>query len=330
MEACNPESTKPLGISYLDADEFRNRVVVGVRSLSPDVRSQLDILLRSYGIPPEAVIVEQVDVAQQTAALTDYVRPLKGGLSIESANVDLDKCTLGLVVSVSYDGGLFGLTAAHCTTFVFAVDTTLTFFQPLRSNSSHYIGYEQYDPDFFTSTESNTCPVNYFCRWSDAALIRLDSGVSASRGYIARLTTSDPVASTLTIDPNNPAFPVFTSTKSYIANAVWEKIGQATGWTYGPLKGVCIDWIPNNGTQYYPCQMFAQAGVLGGDSGASAFTFNSSGQLKWGGIVIGHFVDTANGHDGFVFSPTGSCKTVSGVTKCSGIGSELGPLTVSP
>ncbi|MCY4674573.1 MAG: hypothetical protein OXD43_12565 [Bacteroidetes bacterium] len=114
-----------------DVDERQNVVLVGFDETANISRANVHSMAVELGIPPEAIMIESVAVPEvavssgpspehpaptMPSGLTDYVRPLAGGLRIASNG----GCTLGLPVWYGSPGNQTRgfLTASHCTSFV--------------------------------------------------------------------------------------------------------------------------------------------------------------------------------------------------------------------
>src|SRR5215203_4420438 len=84
------------GVVSLDADESRNRVVIGVdaasRTKSLD-RERLELGLLSADVPREAVVLEETARIEELVGLRDKLRPVPGGSQILFNGVFV--CTLG-------------------------------------------------------------------------------------------------------------------------------------------------------------------------------------------------------------------------------------------
>src|SRR5215218_10320054 len=83
------------GVVFLDVDETRNRVVIGLdsssRSKSLD-RDRLERQLLSAGVPRRAVLLEETARIEPMAGLRDKLRPAPGGAQIAFSPFI---CTLG-------------------------------------------------------------------------------------------------------------------------------------------------------------------------------------------------------------------------------------------
>jgi hypothetical protein len=274
------------GVVTTDVDEAANRVAVGVESASAARAVEKEVA--AAGIPAAAVRIDVVGQIHALATLRDRVRPLVGGLQIR---FDGFLCTLSYNATHGTQGDGF-VTNSHCTTNRGTVDGTL-YYQPLDQVADQFIGTEVLDPPFFQRT--NGCPRGRLCRWSDSAYASRASGVTATRGAIARTTGA-----------NNGSLEIagsFSIGSELAGNSVvgttLNKVGRTTGWTQGNVTNSCVDTGVSGSRFVMLCQDFVSAGVGGGDSGSPVFrivgtnTVQLSGTL-WGGNSAG---------TSFVYSP---------------------------
>ncbi|HEU0301740.1 MAG TPA: trypsin-like serine protease, partial [Longimicrobium sp.] len=272
------------GITFTDVDERTNRVVIGV--MDDGRRQAVASAAARLGVPPGALRVERIAPTVVEVTLQNYYRPVQGGLQIQSPGT----CTLGYIAIeeypywVNYGGPRYAITNSHCTD-AFASVTGTTIGQPTLS---YPIGYEYSDPPLFTSAQNSDCPPGRNCRHSDAALFRLNDGISSRYAAVTR------VSSGLTIgSPDNEAY-------AGAQSGVWgglavEKVGRTTGRSTGTLTSSCAN-VPQYeldpwGNVYDTgrtmlCQLQANYNSGGGDSGSPVFT-RSGGQpyalgIHWG------------------------------------------------
>jgi hypothetical protein len=274
------------GVVTTDVDEAANRVAVGVESAS--AARAVARKLGAAGIPDDAVRIDVVGQIHALATLRDRVRPLVGGLQIR---FDGFLCTLSYNATHGTQGDGF-VTNSHCTTNRGTVDGTL-YYQPLDQVADQFVGTEVLDPPFFR--RANGCPGGKLCRWSDSAYVSRGSGVSATRGALAKTTGA-----------NNGSLEIagsFTIGSEQAGNApvgtTLNKVGRTTGWTQGSVTNSCVNTGVSGSRIVVLCQDFVSAGVGGGDSGSPVFrivtgdTVQLSGTL-WGGNSAG---------TSFVYSP---------------------------
>lgn len=266
-------------VLMMDTDEAANRVHIGVSEQTAVDR--VLAVVDQTGVPRNAVFVEVVPHDSLMVSLNDYVRPLVGGLEINSS---VGNCTLG--VNVYYSNPAAGIstgtkgffTNSHCTATEGATDGTV------YSQGGSPIGYERWDPPFFTATENSRCASGWNCRWSDVAFVAYNAGVSRQQGAVAQ--TLFPGTGTdfgsLDINPDNPRF-MLTQTHSPVVGVYLDKMGHASGWTSGPVTGTCVDrYVGSFGRL---CQDRVQAKAVAGDSGSPVFQQTGTGTAAFAGIA---------------------------------------------
>ncbi len=218
------------GTVSLDADEGANRLTVGVETAADTAPMRRSLAL---AVVPSAAVVIRVSgrVVKQQAQNTDLraaFRPqIPGGVIIGQSG-----CTLGFNVLQGGDYQFF--TASHCTTTEFQPDGG-SFYQPV---GGIFVGSESTDP---VAHPGATCKYGYDCRYSDAALVRWSPSSLAEFGKIA--ATTNQTGST-TIDPARPRLRLIGVRRGIYEGNVVDKIGVATGWTYGNVTKTCIDIFP--------------------------------------------------------------------------------------
>jgi hypothetical protein len=273
------------GVVTTDVDEAANRVAVGVERAS--AARAVEKELAAAGIPAGAVRIDVVGQIHAVATLRDRVRPLVGGLQIR---FDGFLCTLSYNATHGAQGDGF-VTNSHCTTNRGTVDGTL-YYQPLNQVPDQFIGTEVLDPPFFQRT--NNCPRGRLCRWSDAAYVSRASGVTATRGAIARTTGA-----------NNGSLEIAGSFRigselagNSVVGTTLNKVGRTTGWTQGNVTNSCVDTGVSGSRIVMLCQDFVSAGVGGGDSGSPVFRITSGDTVQLSGTLWG-----SSGGTSFVYSP---------------------------
>ena len=278
------------GAIFVDADEASNRVRIGVeRGSAGRVRAALARLR----MPDGAVIVEEREPVTFAAAqgpkpkakpgsglsLQGVVRPIIGGVQI---NFPGFLCTLGFNVT----GGF--VTNSHCTTTQGGTEGT-PYWQPTRTASPSQIATEAADPQYSGNLQG--CPSGRVCRRSDASRASYASGVSATRGRIAK--TSKPGRS-LTITGE---FTIESEGSAVVGNVV-NKVGRTTGWSQGGVTATCVNTNVSGSNITQLCQTFVSATVGSGDSGSPVFRIVSGDRVQLVGILWG-----GSGSRTFVFSP---------------------------
>ena len=194
---------RELEVKWLSAENSKNRLIIGLRDVSPEKLTVLSEHLSTLEIPKDAVIVEKIDLKppnlekdyQLTQSLSRYepVRPLMGGIQFQVPGHNY--CTLGFPAKRN---GIVGMvTAGHCT------EEGAPAYQPDTSDPSYYIG----------NVEVKLC--------------------SPSQGDMAWIRT--------TVDVSPKIYPYYTikgfkaSQYQYVGSAVL-KSGRTTGLTGGTIE----------------------------------------------------------------------------------------------
>src|SRR5262245_44538011 len=251
------------GVVFLDIDERRNRIVLGVDEKQSGVAVPLMDRVRAASDAPEgAVIVEPARPFKDMVTLLDRFRPVPGGVQTQSSNGAI--CTLGFNADPPGAPGIHGfVTNSHCTT-VQAGGTGTLFYQN-TFDINNRIGVEVLDPPYFVGGQ---CPSGERCRYSDSAFVRYDAGaVEQALGKIARPVTVGP--GNLTVNPFLP-FRIVGNANFPSNGQFLNKVGRTTGWTLGPVNKTCFDAKKSNGALLL-CQYQVAARVGGGDSGSPVF-----------------------------------------------------------
>ena len=234
-----------------------------------------------------------------TTEVRDYVRPVMGGLQINFVrNGQVRDCTLGVnaYYSNTYVGVPVGtsgfFTASHCSVSQGATDGTVW------SQGGVRIGYEMYDPPFFTQAQYAGCPPLNNCRWSDVTFAAYDAGVNRQHGAIAQTldkttqwdngTIQNALAGSRIIKTTWPTFTINQTTTPPVMGVYWDKVGRTTGWTSGPVARTCTDaYVSQDGfaTWNRLCQEYVSFFSQGGDSGGSVFVPTGQTTAAFAGIV---------------------------------------------
>jgi hypothetical protein len=260
---------------FVDADEARNRVTIGVeRGASARIRG----VVARLGIPQEAVVVRETEPIRLAATLRGKVRPVVGGLQINfpglHPNVETFICSIGF--NAVRNGQRSFITASHCTNHQGGVENT-PYYQPLQTSTSPKIATEVSDPGY--SPNKTGCPVGFRCRFSDASRAAYASTTTSSLGKIAK--TTGPNNGSVTINGN---FSITAEGSASVGQTVG-KVGRTSGWTTGKVTNTCVD-IQVTGTDIVQlCQNIVSARVRSGDSGAPVFKGSSNVTLAgmlWG------------------------------------------------
>lgn len=272
-----------------DVDERQNVVLVGFDETANISEANVHSMAVELGIPPEVIMFESMAVPQVAVSrwpyrehptptrpveLTNYVRPLAGGLRIDSNG----GCTLGLPVWYGSPGNQTRgfLTASHCTSFV-GYNNGSQWGQPQSENA---IGVEFEDPPL------TDCDASSLLCLTDAALIDLNdahdnsTNTLVSQVYRTSFSSSTgPGGSAITGTP----FSMLTTGTPYVGMDV-NKVGIRTGWTTGEITGTCVDIAVSvrhaDGVMRstrLSCYIRADTPVNTGDSGSALFATISDG-----------------------------------------------------
>ena len=285
------------GITVTDIDERRNRVVIGVRNATSiaAIRDKL----RNFAVPAEAVLIEvRPLIEMESGALQLKVRPVTAGTRV----ITSEGCTIGFPTYYQtpgvgdpyylYDGLKYFVTAAHCTT-VFGVLNYNRFGQPDQNNP---VGTEIADPSLFTSAENTQCPAEYPCRYSDAALVRLDGTIDWRVGKIPAVASTEPPY-------YYTNYNTFYNTDGFVDSSFGDLYngtgivvtGQAGGRTHGQITDTCVG-VPQSDDglvidRWLLCQFLTNnLNSTGGDSGGPVSTLGATPTLlgvHWGKSRLG-------------------------------------------
>lgn len=282
------------GTVWVDADEARNRVTIGVERGTP--AAQVRAAVARLGVPSAAVVIEEVEPVRFAATLQNRVRPVVGGLQI---NFPGFLCTLGFNALRSSQRSF--ITNSHCTNVQGGNDAT-PYWQPTEGTSPTRIATEVADPAY---TTGGGCPSGRRCRRSDAARARYASGTTSTLGAIARTTGANNGSVTIA-----GRFTIIAEAGASTGQTV-HKVGRTTGWTRGGVFATCVN-VNVSGTNITQlCQTLVTAGVGAGDSGSPVFRRQSgTNNVRLVGILWG-----GDGTNLYVYSPI------------SNIEAELGALT---
>ena len=270
------------GAVWVDADEARNRVTIGVERGTP--AAQVRSAVTRLGVPSGAVVVEEVEPVRLAVTLRQRVRPVVGGLQI---NFPGFLCTLGF--NAIRSGQRSFITNSHCTNTQGGTEGT-PYWQPTQGGAAAQIATEVADPAY---TRGGGCPSGRRCRRSDASRAAYAGGTTSTLGSIARTTGANNGSVTI-----SGRFTI-TGEGSPVVGQTVNKVGRTTGWTRGGITNTCIN-VNVSGTNITQlCQTLVSAGVGSGDSGSPVFRQQGGGTnaillgILWGG----------SGTSLYVFSP---------------------------
>jgi hypothetical protein len=291
------EAPRIPGLVMLDADERRNRVVVGVESAEAD--QQVRSAMARLNIPPEAVIIEQRERPApasagvrtvfttrmpQAGTVEGYAAAVPGGYRIRwrTSPSYYDMCT------VSFNAWRWNaaanlwqrvfLTNSHCSNTRFGLDDA-RYHQWDHNNTAHFIGKEIFDPVGIQGSEAATstcssdawcCPQGYYCRLADAAVSLWESDRWAY-GQLARTLPGSPK----TVDSANPTHRIAGEINYPWAGETLYKVGATTGTSSGSVVATCTFSYPASGKKLL-CQEEVRFGTQGGDSGSPVYGMHPS------------------------------------------------------
>ena len=234
-----------VGVVSVSLDEGDNRLSVAFETEAE--RSAIEASLGDLDIPADMVIFNQVGPVQDMLELDDRVRPMSGGLKVQSESGAT--CTAGYTTFGGPDDVPGFVFASHCTETMGEVDGE-DWYQISNSTSNDKVGEEYLDPPFLTRAQSGdtNCPddnPNIACRYSDAAFVKFTIGNSNWRLDriipTTDIATAQPAAS-ITISTTNSSDWLVGGEVVYYAiegDSV-AKIGYATGWTYGTVSATGV------------------------------------------------------------------------------------------
>jgi len=301
------------GVVFIDADESRNRVVVGIDAAQ--VKSLdtggLDKALAVKGVPRAAVLYQPAPAIHElvktmdltaadqakkpaTSSLQSSLRPVPGGVQIIFLDLPLAYgCTVGF--NAYLDGDFGFVTNSHCTKSRGAVDGT-TYAQG-NDPFGATIATEIADPAYFTG---DPCPSGYQCRFSDSSFAKYNTSSLGSLGKLAKTSSRGALAGSTTLKPATSRFSI-SAVASVLDGQTVNKIGVTSGWTYGPIIATCADVGVSGTTNGLLCQNIVKGGSDHGDSGSPVFSWTTGANVKLLGILWGG--GSSNGQQVFVYSP---------------------------
>lgn len=309
-QALRPVLALP-GVVFLDADEARNRVVIGIDALQGKSfdRGRLDKALATRGVPAKAVLYQESqpfreligytdgDKAQATTNILKTLRPVPGGVQLTYPNPPLTFfCTIGFN---AYLGGAFGfVTNSHCSIERGVVDDG-RYAQGTAGSAT--IATEIADPPYFTDPP---CPTGRKCRYSDSSFVRYDADSTKLGSFrkIARTAARDPQQGSVALKPASARFTLSGVGAPPLVGQVVNKVGRSTGWTYGKVVSSCVD-VNSFLTSYTLfCQHLVLGGSAAGDSGSPVFSWTRGTTVNLLGILWAGGTDN-QGNTLFAFCP---------------------------
>ncbi len=260
------------GVNWLGPDWIKNRVVFGI---SPGTDpGPIRAVARNLGVPEEAVQFEVSGPVVAQSSLTDSVRPIAGGTQVAflDKNVDLVKnCTLGF--PALWNGERAFVTASHCSTNAFAIDSTPEY-QP-KFPTTHADSMNISPIGFKVADYQEACPSGFktqtLCSNADAVIWKFTLDTAPSNwvlGHIARPTYG---CSPGPCSPPNlqigSYFKVNATQDSIPLGALVSMIGITSGWRQAYVQKI-NQIVILDATRGLVGMVFASYGSGGGDSGA--------------------------------------------------------------
>lgn len=210
------------------------------------------------------------------------------------------------------------VTASHCSAQTYELD-----YSPLYQPASpRQVGNEYNDPSGWTCWFWG---LPYVCRWSDANFYTIVGGIPAHRGLIARPQFSGGPGSSggsTNVDPVRPYFIVkAVEGLPLVTGSYVQKVGIATGWTWGQITDTCKDFFPYapwNNNKAIACAYESTATADHGDSGAPVFVMLGNGYSQGSDLVSLVGIMMARNND-----PPGNPSLRSIFSKWSSVAAEL-------
>lgn len=276
------------GIVVSDLDEVRNTVTIGV--LDEDTAALVQKAWAQQALPSDLLHVEEWEPVMPRADLAGQVRPVPGGVRIETTGGG--GCTLGFSVHHVARNEKGFISAGHCTDNHGQVDGDWVAQAGGAWFWTDKIGEEVLDPSFSSSVPG--CPPGRECRKSDSAYFKYDNPSHGDLGRVARpdLWCWGLPGGVCSTTINNSVTRFTMTGKASAPPAVGievERVGAVTGWYFGPIINSCGNF-GNALTGYmYVCQAFVAAPLFDGDSGAPVFGLpNTVEGIAWGSTSSGY------------------------------------------
>ncbi|MBA4158177.1 MAG: hypothetical protein H0X65_11960 [Gemmatimonadetes bacterium] len=292
---------------FTEVDERNNRLRIGVENAA--ARDQaLEILARTQ-IPTNALIVEVAARPRLVQSLRDHIRPLRGGTQIIPVYTGWNSegfCTYGF--NVLFQGKRHMVTNSHCTQdqdvhglggYIGAIIHQPNI-GPWYARNRNTIGTDVRDPHFTQQWWCDSNQARRGCRWSEAALVEINTSDSWDHGGIARPVERvflPTVVGSLAINSHNARIGLSSTTDNIFQGDVLDKVGRTTGWTAGTVVSSCRHvYLPTGvGTYGLLCSGVVDAGVGRGDSGSPVFVTTPDGKNHLAGILFAGLINAFTG-----------------------------------
>lgn len=292
----------------LGVDEEINRVGIGLED--PSATAAVLALITDLDVPVEVVSFSHESRVKMQSGLLRESSPhlslsglsgtlqgpvpdgeLRGGYQVEAEGGIL--CTLGFT-ALRANGDESFVSNSHCSATPYVVDRGV-WGQPDTGNR---VGVEVADPPARSCWKRcGFYPCKRKCRDSDASLMAVDAGVSIWLARIGKTSTwlrdctlnpsdvSTPYCS-IAVDPLNPTLRIASTRSRSSRGDALDKMGSATGWTWGNVTGTCDDVRGETGV-VIECADEVDFPLSWGDSGAPVFRYLSFNRVELRGIVFG-------------------------------------------
>lgn len=253
------------GITKSDVDERNNKI--NLAGSDAGTVAELTAIARELKIPDSAITINVEPPVIPDAQLTDTYRPMYASLHIYLGGGN--ECTmwaLALLEDINQhvdSTDVYAITNSHCTDSV-GVVTGQIFCQ---NDCTVREGYEVADParwvypnDPFIGSQSS-CLSGYKCRYSDAALFKIDSA-SIWHGTMGVTCTGLTLCDSYTI--KNTITPLYGDDV--------RTVGAASGYRAGYVQNTCVDRVQGGTNTDLLCQYEADYHSESGDSGKPVVT----------------------------------------------------------
>ena len=293
----------------LAVDEEINRVAIGLEDTS--VRAAVLALVADLGVPVEVLSFSQESGVKMLSRSSGGSSPhlslsglsgtlqgsvpdgrLLGGYQVEAEGGKI--CTLGFTAVLDNGGEVF-VSNSHCSNTPYRMDFG-DWGQPTTSNM---VGVEVEDPPVRRCWKwCGWRPCRVDCRDSDASMMAVNTDVPISLGRIGKTHTWQrectlslfdylkPLCS-IAVDPLNPNLRIQSTRSSSDKRNILDKMGSATGWTWGWVTETCKDVRSESTRVVIECADEVDFRVAWGDSGAPVFRYNGFNRVELRGILFG-------------------------------------------
>ena len=306
----------------LGVDEKGNRVEIGLED--PSAKAAVLDIVGDLAVPVEVLSFSQesrVKMLGKASGASGKLAPhlsasgsadwlkgpsadgkLRAGYQVEAEGGKT--CTLGFT-GVLDNGGVFFVSNSHCSKIPWKTDLG-DWGQP-DTASENLVGVEASDPQPRRCWKrwKGLVPIRVDCRHSDASMMAVSTDDTIALGEIGRTKTRhrkctlglpDPFIELcdIFIDATDPTIRIVDiETRSHKGD-VLDKVGSATGWTWGKVKKTCKDVRGETGV-VIECADIVDFWTAWGDSGGPVFKYLNNGTAQFRGIVFGMLNERSGG-----------------------------------